>query len=671
MQIDQLILGKYRLLEFLNSGGFSSVFRAREEMTNRIVALKALAKTAYPASRMKFLLNEFQAMSKIWGHPNIVSIHTVEPGEDDYVAWIVMEYVEGKSLHELMQEGALVLTDALNIGLDICRGLKAAHVHKIMHRDIKPQNILLTTEKEAKVADFSIARIFGETTEFAETMAGTRRYMAPEQTYGSYDYRADLYSTALILYQAVTGRFPFSGENKEMDKKKAAGEIEEIDRCPEVLRNFLQKALHRQLSERHQSATEMYEELDRIRQDEYVKQASELIDASVNSSNPRLAEALERYRKTFRLSLADAERMNQNLFFQRRQKEENTKREKLLTQVERYYTRAVSHAENRDYPSVLAELHKASRLCIDDQGLSKIVDNLFHTLNTVNIPLSANPTVEEVVSLIQKLPDTESGDLRTWLDHQKLETEAPTGVKLPDTESIDFRTWLDHQKLETEAPAGVKPIQPRVKASGSYRLVIEEASPEYLLDQVHSDIQYPHEEEALRIFQQIQIFEQQGRTRQWLALYNKLGKFYQKQASNFVKKDELELVANCYTRARFAYTVAEKQRLARRNAKKGAVYYTRLARQFELQRSWEEAGKSYILSAYNHGYVNMPMLVEECHRMATVCYFNAAESAHLNHELQTAYDFYMLILAIGEKMSAPTKMVSEAQKLISEIPVVD
>ena len=644
MQIDQLILGKYRLLEFLNSGGFSSVFRAREEMTNREVAIKALAKTAYPASRMKFLLNEFQAMSKIWKHPNIVSIHTVEPGEDDYVAWIVMEYVEGKSLYALMQEGALGLTDTLNIGLDICRGLKEAHLHKIMHRDIKPQNILLTTEKEAKVADFSIARIFSETTEFAETMAGTRRYMAPEQTYGAYDFRADLYSTALILYQAVTGRFPFSGENKEMDKKKAAGAIEEIDRCPEVLRNFLQKALHRQLSERHQTATEMYEELDRIRQDEYVKQASELIDASVNSSHPRLAEALERYRKTFRLSLADAERMNQNLFLQRRQKEENAKREKLLEQVERHYTRAVSYAENRDYPNALAELHKASHLCIDDHGLIKIVDNVFHTLNTVNMSFSTEPSVEEVVSVIQKLPDSKTTDLRTWLEQQKLVQEEPTSVT---------------------------PIQPRVDASDSYRLVIEEASPEYLLDQVHSDILYPHEEEALRIFQQIQIFQQQGRTRQSLLLYNKLGRFYQKQADNFVKQDELELVANCYTRARFAYTVAEKYRLARRNAKKGAVYYTRLARQFELQRSWEEAGKSYILAAYNHGYVNMPMLVEECHRMATVCYFNAAESAHLNSELQTAYDFYMLILAIGEKMPTPTKMVSEAQKLISEIPVVD
>ena len=642
MQIDQLILGKYRLLEFLNSGGFSSVFRAREEMTNRIVAIKALAKTAYPASRMKFLLTEFQAMSKIWGHPNIVSIHTVEPGEDDYVAWIVMEYVEGKSLHDLMQEGALSLTDTLNIGLDICRGLKTAHAHKIMHRDIKPQNILLTTEKEAKVADFSIARIFGETTEFAETMAGTRRYMAPEQHYGAYDYRADLYSTALILYQAVTGRFPFSGENKDIDKKKAAGEIEELHRCPDVLRNFLQKALHRQLSERHQSADEMYEELDRIRQDEYVKQVSQLIDASVNSNNPRLAEALERYRKTFRLPLAEAERMNQNLFFQRRQKEENSKREKLATEVQRHYTLATRYIENQDFRGVLSELHKASRLYIDDQNLTEIIDDLFQELNAADMVFPANPTVEEIVVLIQKLPRNEDAVLRTWLEHQLPAPEETTDVI---------------------------PIQPRVRATGSYRLVIEEASPEFLLDQVHSDIQYPHEVEAFRIFRQIQIYEQQGRTRQCHVLYRKLGRFYQKQANNFVKKDDLELVANCYTRARFAYTVAEKQRLAKKNAKKGGIYYTRLARQFELQRSWEEAGKSYILAAYNHGYANVLSLVEECHRMATVCYFNAAESAHLNNELQTAYDFYTLILAVGEKMSTPTKMVSEAQKLISEIPV--
>ena len=386
----------------------------------------------------------------------------------------------------------------------------------------------------------------------------------------------------------------------------------------------------------------MYEELDRIRQDEYVKQVSQLIEASVNSNNPRLAEALERYRKMFRLSLADAERMNQNLFFQRRQKEENSKREKILTQVQKHYALATRYIENQDFQSVLSELNKASRLCIDDRDLTGVIDNLFDELGSANMIFPASLTVEEIVALIQKLPENESSVLRTWLEHQ---------VPAPE-ETID-----------------VTPIRPRVRATGSYRLIIEEASPEFLLDQVHSDIQYPHEIEAFRIFRQIQIYGQQGRTGQCHVLYRKLGKFYQKQANNFVKKDDLELVANCYTRARFAYTVAEKQRLARKNAKKGGIYYTRLARQFELQRSWEEAGKSYILAAYNHSYANLLSLVEECHRMAIVCYFNAAESAHLNNDLQTAYDFYTLILAVGEKMSTPTKMVSEAQKLMSEIPV--
>ena len=262
MKINELILGKYRLLEYLSSGSFSSVFRAHEEMTNRIVAIKALSKDAYPADRMRYLLTEFQAMSNIWGHPNIVSIHTVEPGKDNYIAWIVMEYIEGDNLHQLVQQGDLTLNDVLNIGLDICNGLKAAHAHNILHRDIKPQNILLTPEKEAKIADFSIARIFGETSKFAVTMTGTRRYMAPEQHFGAYDFRADLYATGLVLYEALTKQFPFAGEADEIDRKKASGEIENLEKCPEEFRNFSMKALHRDVDKRYQTASEMYEELD-------------------------------------------------------------------------------------------------------------------------------------------------------------------------------------------------------------------------------------------------------------------------------------------------------------------------------------------------------------------------------------------------------------------------
>ena len=102
----------------------------------------------------------------------------------------------------------------MNIALDICRGLIAAHEQNIIHRDIKPQNILLTSDQIAKISDFGVARILEASTDYAGTITGsTRRYMAPEQYEGSYDYRADLYSTGLILYEMFMGEIPISRQN--------------------------------------------------------------------------------------------------------------------------------------------------------------------------------------------------------------------------------------------------------------------------------------------------------------------------------------------------------------------------------------------------------------------------------------------------------------------------
>ena len=262
METGELILNKYRVLNKLGEGAFSVVFSAREEMLNRIVAIKVLNKAAYPPDRMRSLLaNEFQSMAKLAEHPNVVTIHTVEPGKDIYSAFIVMECLES-SLDPLMKAGPMGLTETLNIGLDICRGLQAAHAQKIIHRDIKPQNILLTTDKQVKIADFGIARILSDATEYAQTVAGTPRYMAPEQSSGAYDYRVDLYATALVLYEMMTGQFPFSGDD---------GEIEGIGKCPEVLRSFFQKALKPAPEERYQSAEEMCDALDKIHKADQIR----------------------------------------------------------------------------------------------------------------------------------------------------------------------------------------------------------------------------------------------------------------------------------------------------------------------------------------------------------------------------------------------------------------
>ncbi|RKU05500.1 hypothetical protein C6501_19800 [Candidatus Poribacteria bacterium] len=652
MKINELISGKYRLLEHLSSGSFSSVFRAREEMTDRIVAIKALSKDAYPADRMRYLLTELQAMSNIWGHPNIVSIHTVEPGKDNCLALIVMEYIDGTNLNQLVQQGDLTLNDVLNIGLDICNGLKAAHAHNILHRDIKPQNILLTPEKEAKIADFSIARIFGETTEFAVTMTGTRRYMAPEQHYGAYDFRADLYATGLVLYEALTKQFPFSGEADEIDRKKASGEIENLEKCPEEFRNFSLKALHRDVDKRYQTASEMYEELDRIRRWQYEQQASALIAESANSPATELASALERCRKTFRLQIDVAEFINQNLFFEMRSKDEKEKRERVKIRLRQHYTEAIKYLRNENIENALRELHKAHNLCLQDAELVAQADTLFKEASTATSLPNAS-TVQDIAALIEKLSETEKTNLFDTLNISETQTEPEVYQEPPEVYQRELNT-ISFPKTEAQQV-------------DNYRVLIEEASPEFLLDKVHEDIQYPHEEEAAYIYQQAQIFMQQENVRGCLGQYKRLGAFYYRHARRFIRMDEIELVANCYTRARFAYAAAQKQRNARKNARNGAAYYVHLARQLEMQRSWIEAGMSYIFAADNYRFAQLSLEVEKCESSASVCYFNAAESAHLIGDLQTAYEYYMLILSIGEKLPNPPRAVIEAQKLLDEI----
>ena len=657
MNINELILGKYRLLEYLGSGSFSSVFRAREELTDRIVAIKALSKDAYPADRMRYLSSELRTMSNIWGHPNIVAIHTVEPGQDNYLAWIVMEYIEGDNLYQLVQQENLTLNDVLNIGLDICNGLKAAHAHNILHRDIKPQNILLTADKEAKIADFSIARIFGESTEFAVTMTGTRRYMAPEQNYGAYDYRADLYATGLVLYEAMTKHYPFSGEADEIDRKKASGEIENLEKCPEEFRNFSMKALHRDVSKRYQTAAEMYDELDRIRRWQYEQQASVLISESANSPATELASALERCRKTFRLQIDIAETINQNLFFEMRRKVEKENREKLKIRLKQHYTEAIEHARNRDIDKTLQELHKAHNFYFQDSDLVEQADTLFKEISAV-VPVLDMLTVPEISQLIEKLSEAERSILLDKLTTPEEHYDSDDRLEFEE----QFEPDIQDEELDTTLVS-----KNQVQQAGNYRVLIEGAPPEFLLDKVHEDIQYPHEEEAARIYQQAQIFTQQGNIRRSLTQYKKLGDFYHRHAKRFVRIDEVELVANCYTRARFSYTVANKQRYAKKSARNGAVYYVHLARQLEMQREWQDAGKSYILAADNYRYAQLSLEVEKSKSSATVCYFNAAESAHLYGDLQTAYDYYMRILSIGDELQSPPRAVIEAQKLVNEI----
>ncbi|MDE0502903.1 MAG: serine/threonine-protein kinase, partial [Candidatus Poribacteria bacterium] len=441
MQINGLVLGKYRIEKLINNGSFASVFLAKEELTNRIVAIKALPKSVYPSGRFRYLLAELSAMTLNWGHQNIVSIHTVEPGEDEYVAYIVMEYVDGSTLHEQMSADSLSPGRAVNIALDICRGLTAVHAQNIIHRDIKPQNILLTSDDTAKLTDFGVACILEATNDIAATVTGTRKYMAPEQYDGEYDYRVDLYSLGLVLFEMVTGRFPFWGRtHDEIKMKKLGAEVEFDDEVPDELHVFLQKVLHRNVDSRHQTAAEMYQDLDTIRSSWYAKTVREVLAESPDQdrSNAKLSKT----RKELRLSADLARRIELEVQYHQRTEEERHRQHRLEQESSAYYDRAEGYIRQKDLIRALRELQEAHSLYVRENGLSIQAERIFQSVtewaSNTKIPSKA----DEIARLIEQLPPNEVEDLVTRFTHQHIPisaVESSNGVDsvVTDMEEIE------------------------------------------------------------------------------------------------------------------------------------------------------------------------------------------------------------------------------------------
>ncbi len=213
----QMLNNRYKLLAQIAAGGMALVYKAQDTLLNRIVAIKILRESFAedPAFQKRFT-REAQSAANL-SHPNIVAIYDF--GRDGDRQYIVMEYVEGRDLKSVIRaEGPLPLPRALNIAEQICAGVGAAHRIGIVHCDVKPQNVILTTEGRAKVTDFGIARAFMAAAPggYTETVWGTPHYFSPEQAEGSQPTPAsDVYSIGVILFEMLTGRLPFEGENQQ------------------------------------------------------------------------------------------------------------------------------------------------------------------------------------------------------------------------------------------------------------------------------------------------------------------------------------------------------------------------------------------------------------------------------------------------------------------------
>jgi serine/threonine protein kinase len=211
---DDVIAGRYELLELVGRGGMSSVWKAHDRLLDRTVAIKVLHEHyTQDEEYVERFRREARSVAQV-SHPNIVTV--IDRGEDGGRQYIVFEYVDGENLKQVIErEGPLPVRDALLLALQVARALGFAHDRGLVHRDVKPQNVLLNDDGQAKVTDFGIARsvdVDGVTV--TGTVLGTSEYIAPEQARGQrVDAHTDVYSLGVVLYELLTGAVPFSGES--------------------------------------------------------------------------------------------------------------------------------------------------------------------------------------------------------------------------------------------------------------------------------------------------------------------------------------------------------------------------------------------------------------------------------------------------------------------------
>ena len=261
-----VILGeRYEIISRIGSGGMADVYKAKDHKLNRMVAVKVL-KPEFREDKtfIRKFRTEAQAAAGL-SHPNIVNVYDV--GEDRGVYYIVMELVEGITLKDYIdRKGKLSVKEATSIAIQVSLGLEAAHNRNIVHRDVKPQNIIISTDGKVKLSDFGIAKATSSNT-ISSNVMGSVHYSSPEQVRGGYsDYKSDIYSLGITMYEMVTGHVPFDGDStvsvalKHLKEKIVAPSVEVPD-IPYSLDCIIMKCTEKNVERRYQNCQDLISDL--------------------------------------------------------------------------------------------------------------------------------------------------------------------------------------------------------------------------------------------------------------------------------------------------------------------------------------------------------------------------------------------------------------------------
>ena len=275
--IGKFLDNRYEILEVIGQGGMSVVYRAKYHRLNRMVAVKVLKDEFSEDAEFKNRFQDESLSVAMMSHPNIVSVYDVSKSDD--IEYIVMELIDGITLKEYLQKkGHLTWQETVYFALQIAKALEHAHNRGIIHRDIKPQNIMVLRDGTVKVADFGIAHQVSKQQTYNKGEAiGSVHYISPEQAKGSrIDNRADIYSLGVVMYEMLTGRLPFEGTNPVDIAIQHINSIplspsDYVKDIPEAIENITMKAMSPRLSQRYSSADELIADLEKVRNDPHVK----------------------------------------------------------------------------------------------------------------------------------------------------------------------------------------------------------------------------------------------------------------------------------------------------------------------------------------------------------------------------------------------------------------
>ena len=267
--INKIICNRYKILDHLGTGGMATVWLGYDTILDRQVAIKTFKIDANDEDAVKRFNREAKAVTSL-SHPNIVSIYDVENEGEFY--YLILEYVEGMTLKDYMIKNPRIPIETIvYIAKQIAAGLSHAHQNGIIHRDIKPQNILMNENLTCKITDFGIARAYGDTT-LTQTnqMLGTVYYLSPEQARGNVaTAQSDIYSLGILIFEMITGQIPFKGESAvAIALKHLQEELPDIDKyrdnVPQSVKNIVLQATMKNPNERYISSKELFEDLSTV-----------------------------------------------------------------------------------------------------------------------------------------------------------------------------------------------------------------------------------------------------------------------------------------------------------------------------------------------------------------------------------------------------------------------